>query len=477
MTSDNLNNSRLLDVHVWSDYPEINYLVDTLWKTYFEPIDVSRRGPKPKAPKKVHLKVLLLDLYVCFLNDPRMYLAVHMSMSGWKANSRYNALHLSSQMIGIVRKLVDLEYLEFHKGYEGKLSRIRATDRLHYLFHSIAVPLPAISFHHSQEVLELRGDADTEISISKPKLEYKDTDATVKMRAVLLTYNDLLRRSHLDICSLEQPFIDRVITKGPRQGEQVRIHIDHRNIFVKRVFNKGSWELGGRFYGGWWQFIDKDLRSDIMINDKPTIEIDYKSMHIALLLAHIKQKSNYDPYSLSKSIFPNRNDLDQRSVVKQLVLMALNASDRKTAFSAFRGDQPTGHPAKKLTNVELSKLLDAFIEEYPDLAPFMCTGKGLQLMYIDSCIAEQVIDHFTNLSIPILCLHDSFIVPFDHVLELRVMMVKAGSSFTRRFMFTEKDGNGLDEWLSAYENTGQQPDFEPKQVVRCGGYMSRLDNT
>jgi hypothetical protein len=196
--------------------------------------------------------------------------------------------------------------------------------------------------------------------------------------------------------------------------------------------------------------------------------------YIALLMAQIKQKSNYDPYTLNKSIFPQRNDLDQRSVVKQLVLMALNASDRKTAFSAFRGDQPTGDPTKKLTNVELSKLLDAFIDEYPDLAPFMCTGKGLELMYIDSCIAEHVIDHFTNLGIPILCLHDSFIVPFDHVLELRATMVKAGSTFTRRYMFTEKQGNGLDEWFADYENTGQQPDFEPKQVVRCDGYMGRL---
>lgn len=474
MMEDNLNNSRPLDVHVWSDYPETNHLVDALWETYFEPVEVIRRGPKPKATKKSHLKVLLLDLYVCWVNDPTMYLAVHMSKSGWKANSRYNALHLSSQMIDVVRKLVDLEYLEFHKGYEGRLSRIRATDRLHFLFHSITVPLPVISFHHSQEVLELRGDGDVELSASKPKLEYSDTDATAEMRAVLLAYNDLLRRSHLDICSLEQPFIDRSISKGPRQSQKIRIHIDHRHTFVKRVFNKGSWELGGRFYGGWWQFIDKDLRSDIMINDQPTVEIDYKSMHITLLLAQIEQKSHYDPYTLNKSIFPERNDLDQRKVVKQLVLMALNASNRKAAFSAFRGDQPTGHSAKKLTNVELSKLLDAFVEEYPDLAPFMCTGKGLELMYIDSCIAEHVIDHFTDLGVPILCLHDSFIVPFDHVLELRAVMVKAGSSATKRFMFTEKEGVGLDEWFSAYENTGQQPDFEPKQVVRCDGYMGRL---
>ena len=51
---DSLNNSRPLDVHVWSDYPEINHLADALWETYFEPIEVIRRGPKPKATKKSH---------------------------------------------------------------------------------------------------------------------------------------------------------------------------------------------------------------------------------------------------------------------------------------------------------------------------------------------------------------------------------------------------------------------------------------
>ena len=105
---------------------------------------------------------------------------------------------------------------------------------------------------------------------------------------------------------------------------------------------------------------------------------------------------------LFRSVFPDKNNFNQRLAVKQLVLMAINANDKKTAFSAFRSDQPTGHPSKKLTNVELSQLLDAFIERYPRLEQFLCTGKGLELMYTDSCIAEYVIDHFTKLGVPIL---------------------------------------------------------------------------
>lgn len=239
------------------------------------------------------------------------------------------------------------------------------------------------------------------------------------------------------------------------------------------MFNNGSWELGGRFYGGWWQQIDKEIRANIMINGKPTVEIDYKSMHITLLLSEISQKSSFDPYTLDKPVFPTRDNFDQRSAVKQLVLMAINASDKKTAFSAFRSDQKKGHVFKSLRNVELTKLLDAFIVQYPKLEPFLCTGKGLELMYIDSSIAEYVIDHFTQLNVPILCIHDSFIVPFDQVLELRTTMASAGGKFARRFMFTEKDGIGLDEWFAEYENTGNQPAFEPKVVYKCDGYIKR----
>ena len=472
----NLHHSRPLDIHVWSEHGELGVLVDELWLRYFQAnVQLgSKRGPKPKAAKKAHLKTLLLDLYVCWLNDPTMYLAVHMSKSGWKANSRYNALHLSSKMIDVIHQLFELEYLEFHKGYEGKLSRIRPHERLQILFHSIDIPVTDITFNHTQEVLELRGDVETDSSSSKPKLGYVDTLETLRMRSVLLEYNKLLSESHLDVSSLEEPYLDRTITKGIRAGDTIRVHIDHRNILVKRVFNNSSWKLGGRFYGGWWQQIDKELRAEIVINRKPTVEIDFKAMHVALLFSEIGAGHNYDPYSLSKTVFPEDKNFDQRSAVKQLVLMAINAKTRTKAFSAFRADQPTGHSFKRLTNLELSKLLDAFINQHPKLKPYLCTGKGLELMFIDSCIAEHVISHFTKLAVPILCIHDSFIVPYDQVLELRAIMSEAGNKYAKRFLFTDKNGYGLDEWFSAYENTGEQPIWEPKQLVRCAGYDRRL---
>lgn len=468
-----LNHSRPLDVHVWSDHSEVNLLIDEIWKALFRlgDADTVKLGRKPKTTKKVHLKVLLLDLYVCWAADPTQYIAVHLSKSGWKANSRYNALHLSSRMIDVIKVLHEHDFLELHLGFEGRLSRIRASSKLELLFAQINAPHDAILFNHLREPLELRrrGDADKK----KEKLEYEDTPETVRMREVLSRYNALLSQAHIDICSLEVPIVERTITTGKEAGRKQRLSIGHSDIFVRRIFNNGSWEQGGRFYGGWWQGIGKDLRRDIMINNKPTIEIDFKAMHVALLFAAVNQQSEFDPYTLEDGLLAGFSPEEQRSVVKQLVLMALNSDTRSQAFRAFRSDQAKDSRLRKLKDKDLGPLLTAFTNTYPSIEPYICSGKGLELMYLDSCIAEQVIEHFTEQNIPVLCVHDSFIVQYDQVLELRATMVKAAGNLTSRYMITDKIGYGLDEWFAELENTGVKPDWEPKTVVRCEGYKRR----
>jgi len=94
-------------------------------------------------------------------------------------------------------------------------------------------------------------------------------------------------------------------------------------------------------------------------------------------------------------------------------------------------------------------------------------------MYRDSCIAEYFIEHFTKRDVPILCMHDSFIVTFDQVLELRAVMTEAGANIAKRFMFTDKQVNGVDEWLAEYDNTGVRPNWDPREPKICKGYIGR----
>lgn len=461
-----LNNSRPLDVHVWSEHPEINILVDELWARLFhnEECHSKRRGPKPKATKKKHVKCLLIDLYVGWKTDPEMYIAVHMSKSGWKANSRYNALNLSSMMIAVIHSLIDGGWLEHYIGFEGRLTRIRPSDKLRFLFSFIDVSRDEIDWHKNKEMLELRGSKDPAVGGSIQQLEYPDSKETEQMRYLLKRYNQLLVSQKIELSVTEDDYVERKITKGPQTGMVQRIYVDQGNLFVKRVFNNGSWKLGGRFYGGWWQQISKELRNEITINGKPTIEIDYKSMHVSLLFALIGHPHEYDPYSIELVDELVGRSLDQRSILKNLVLMCINSNSKKKAFSAFRSEYQPGHPCKRLKDIELERLLTAFLTKYPRLEKFMFSGKGLELMFLDSCIAEYVIKHFTDQNVPVLTLHDSFIIAYDRVLELRAVMTEAGNKYAGRHLFTDKSDHGLDEWYAEYLNTGVPPKYIPKGV-------------
>lgn len=67
--------SRPIDVHRWSDHPEVKALVEEIWQDYL-PWQITgkqgekRPGPRPKTSFKNQLRVLILDLYVACPHRP-----------------------------------------------------------------------------------------------------------------------------------------------------------------------------------------------------------------------------------------------------------------------------------------------------------------------------------------------------------------------------------------------------------------------
>lgn len=181
-----------------------------------------------------------------------------------------------------------------------------------------------------------------------------------------------------------------------------------------------TFKKGGRFFGGWWLQVPKEHRPFIHINNEPTVEVDYKAIHPNLLLTDPER----DPYALDRIVLPEffKNIDDQRSAVKGVVLMAINAKSAEEAFGAFRQSKKEGDRMRRLTNQQLQKLLDAFTDKYPEIKVALNTGQGLYLMNLDSQIANMIIDHYTKQDIPIFCVHDSFIINWKREEELRRIM-------------------------------------------------------
>lgn len=377
------------------------------------------------------LLILLSGLYSTWLVDPSLSHGFSKDKTTYKVKSRYNQAGVSEKIIDVVKLLVDAGYLDQVKGHHDKTgagnsftARIRPSGKLQNEFKTLEADLHAIDHHKFAELIILREKyRDEDDEVQSRSVEYSDTDLTIRWREQLQDYNALLKRTFIDIPTLTDPVVRTIIKNGPRKGQEKIVSIGPDDKHVHRVFNgleADNFTKGGRFYGGWWLQVPKEYRKLIYLNDKPTVEVDYKALHPNLLM----KDPVFDPYDLDEIVLPTvYNDKnDQRSAVKGIVLMAINASSARKAFTAFRESRKEGDRSKRLTNLQLQKLLDAFTDKYPEIKASLNTGHGLTLMNKDSQIANMILDYYTQQGIPVLCVHDSFIIEWDREKDLRRVM-------------------------------------------------------
>ena len=449
-----IDHSRPLDVHKWSDYPEVNRWVYSFWDEHLSThFSGQQRGPKPKQDPKYQFKVLLLDVYVAWREDPTLLVGVSKSKSGYKAGSRYNALHISSLLIKLIDALVAKGYLEQKLGTEGaegagRVTRIWPTAALISYFETAEFSDFDIS-RKDQECIVLN---DTKDEDGAKPLEYDDDDHPVikPARAVLQAYNDLISTLHIDIPSLETPEVQTSCWNKKAKRWRI-VPVRQTNKFVRRIFYRSDWNVGGRFHGGWWQQVPSDYRQHIYIDGQATIEVDYSSLHIALAYALEGYQPPEAPYEIELKDTGIPKHL-QRGFVKQLVLTAINAKDRPSTYQAFRNEVNTEHRKSqlpKLTNEVLEAVLDTFIEANRQIESYIASDKGVELMAVDGRVTNSLIKKFTELKKPILTVHDSYIVLFEDERLLRQLMATVLQEETDNYSFKMKAESLSPMWAEA----------------------------
>jgi hypothetical protein len=249
------------------------------------------------------------------------------------------------------------------------------------------------------------------------------------MRQTLFDYNKFLANIHIDIETLDLPVLEVGYGK-----KKMKLQINQQDKFVRRIFNNSRWDQGGRFYGGWWQRCPREYRKRIVFDHILTAELDFSGLHIVILYA--QQGINYwaeineDPYLIPR---PEGVDLkiDIRETAKVLFLTAINADNEKETFRAFRRQSKKGSLEKRLTNSQLSIILNSLKQRHKPIATSLASGSGIKLMYVDSQITEILIKRFTyHYKCPILTIHDSYIVPFGYDYILKEEMEQAFETVT-----------------------------------------------
>lgn len=478
------NYSRVLDVHIWSDYPEVNDFINLIYDAYFS----NQNGKKSIAKK--HIKIVLLDLYVAWLDDPDLCIAVNMTRDFYSKNfgtdtTRYNELNISAKTIHVVTTLKDKGLVGYKRGVEaqegygsGFVSRIWAKPKLISMFERSALNKFMIYSHYDREMLVLRDE-------DKNDINYADTDETESQRLVVQQYNDILERTFIDIGSANSPRLEIEKNKGSKSQDKPHyVHILHKEKFTHRVFNNSSWEEGGRFYGGFWQRIGQDYREQILINNEETVELDFSSLHpvLAYVQAGVDYWKEHDigPYDISVNGIEDAKV--SREVIKKLFLLALNAKDQTTLFKAFRSEfdySLLDGLEYSFTDDALGAILDSIKARHTKIADQIATGAGTVLMNLDSRIVEFVVRRFLDNNSVVLSVHDSFIVIERHRDRLLAAMKDAWVFVTEQTEIKYKQNVPIYQDAVAWRHLDRDFYLDRMEDLttpkRTTGYLNRLN--
>lgn len=423
-----LNNSSLFDVHRWSSYKEVNFAVDAL---YNELKQVNGFGINSTV-RKHHLKVIILDLYVKWITDPSMYSSFYRGDYYYQdIRGRYNKLFITKITKKVLVALEQMGYLTSFKGCfsrDGKrssyMSRMRATDKLiNVIVKDYQIKSHMIELAPDTECIVMRNYV--EAKKKQVNIDYSDSDypEISRWRSELVAYNNLLRATYIDIPSFPQSGL--VTSKNSKSFKSnQKIQLSHHEKFIKRIFNNNNWENGGRFYGGWWQRIPSEWRPRIRIGNMPISEIDYKGLHIVILYAMEGINYREDPYELDSFEVSAR----MRELLKQVLLCSINAEDPPSAIAAIQMEinfNPEEYSWTKELDLDLENLINLFVSKHEVIKHYFFKSSGIRLQNLDSRMAELVINHFTEQKIPVLCIHDSFVISTDKAEELKAKMIES----------------------------------------------------
>lgn len=424
-------NSRLVNYNRWSEASEVRKLADFL---------VTGINSRKLSGYKMNMRVLLMDLYHSYLTDKEQYIAYFMARyrynfktnfaKGITENRYIKNPHIAYfSFIGCIEHLEQLGYIENKPGGHfsdeqggsyGFMSRIKANESLTALWREYKLSPEMITSYKPQEFIILRGKeieekyTYKEVEQSrwvKPDIpDYPDDKNTIRMRKIVVQYNALLERTHIDVDAdcMSQGDKDAILDRLLHARDTSKYSIDLSAKQVYRIFNNGSFKEGGRFYGAWWFGCPSIIRKYITINGEPTVELDYSAIHIHLLYA-LKGVNyanlNTDAYELK----PNDPD---RDLNKLILLTAYNAaSPEATAKAVFKStlDDGTKHLFNLTEHKQVTDKLELLKKKHHLVADMIAQDKGLTLQYHDSQVMERIIQRMTKLNIPILTVHDSII--------------------------------------------------------------------
>lgn len=371
--------------------------------------------------KRQKLCKLMIDaLYQAHSSQlPNTGVALPLSPMYYTNNDSNNTLSFSYRETRLVfNSLISLGWIKAEKGYlplggKGVPTAMKAVGELASVFKSNFEPW--LSVYSTGDPLILK--SKNSVKAKRVKLPIPDGAKPRLMRKNLNAINDLLSEQAICLNLTNDQLkamcqemadrnykIDRYDLKETRKPRT----LNFSHVHLRRIFARGQMDLGGRFYGGWWQNIPKGYRRYITINGCQTVEVDFSTLHPTLLFLENKLDPPADFYDLGLKTQGNPRfepDAEQYEIKRKIIKGFANA-----LINDERGVHKLEEDDVKTLGMGSAELKDLLIQTHPVFAKAIKSDAGVRYQFIDSRIAELVMMKLLMQNIVCLCVHDSFIV-------------------------------------------------------------------
>ena len=223
------------------------------------------------------------------------------------------------------------------------------------------------------------------------RLGYLDTGRTRALRAEMVEINDWLEAADLNVALTW----DRLGT------------VDLEDRTLCRHFTHGSFERGGRLFGGFWQCMRKEERRDgLLIDGEEAVELDYGQVCPRIV------------YGLCGSL-PSSADLyaipgfdHRRAGIKKVMNAMLFAEHRLTQM-------PKGTRKLFPGRETVEEIVSAIEVAHPEIRDAFFRGIGHEVMFHESTILVEALLDLKARGIAALPIHDAVMVPQSRAEEIR----------------------------------------------------------
>jgi len=366
------------------------------------------RAPRKRKRKAEDLKTfnrqveaVVCDLIHRELTCPGGWIAIPLSNTILGSRDRYKSKAFSKTIKRVLKYMEtpEMGYVEYRKGVWAPsdrnlniLSTIRAGERLRDRIRECGLTCADIKLDDAQEVIVLKaakkGHNDT-----GTWLQYEDTEQTSACRADMEFINDVLSKADIKYLGhKDEPVVDTT---------------DRR---LWRCFNNGSFEQGGRLFGGFWMPMPKVKRRGILIQGAPTITLDFGQMNARILYGI----AGHDYIGVDAYTIPRFEEY--RDGVKAVFNAMLHRTTPMTK-------KPRGVAELFHKTVHIKEITTGIIMAHRPIADLFYRGIGLRLLYEESQILLEVLRRLFTQGIVALPIHDAVIVAEHHQKEATTAML------------------------------------------------------